>query len=577
MSEAKQGTPATAEALPSEAHAHQPTIKEMLGEQSFFDWFRTVQNGLRQPKNSGEYRYALWQVRRLWSPVCGVGLPLFFVFIMMLMPEAKVTEMETIPVTIEAQKANDVLKDEPKAEETEPIEPPPPDDTTITPEMTDVGDASAAMPGLPGASGPAGASAGPSTPFSPQPAAFDSVAMIKSPIKMKGVYASRAPGARGTNFGRGGAGGGGAGGSVVTESAVLRALRYLKKNQQADGSWKAQRVAMTGLAVLTFLAHGEMPGASAEFGDTVQKALEFLIKSQKPDGRFNGADGNEYAHPIATYALCEAYGMTLNPNVKVAAEKAVLPILKGQHPTGGWTYKMDPNVQKQGKEPSPLDGKYRDDTSYMGWCVQALKAAKMADVYPDHASLDKALKLAVRGFQRNANPNGGFGYTGPGQGGLTSVGTLCMQYLGASNENEVKKSMDLMDTWEPTMEGEKNPLGSSPQYYFYYATQCKFHVGGKRWANWNKAMVACYVKNQKVSPKAITDADGKSQDIGWWENSDQHTDRPIMDTCLAALQLMVYYRYLPTYQTAKAVTDEYSSLTGGTETKGDIQVDIGNL
>ncbi|MEI7948006.1 MAG: von Willebrand factor type A domain-containing protein, partial [bacterium] len=34
-------------------------------------------------------------------------------------------------------------------------------------------------------------------PFSPQPANFDSVAMVKSPITMKGIYASRSPGSRG--------------------------------------------------------------------------------------------------------------------------------------------------------------------------------------------------------------------------------------------------------------------------------------------------------------------------------------------------------------------------------------------
>ena len=573
MSEAKQETPASsAEALPLGAHAHQPTMKEMLGELSFREWFRNVRSGLRMPRDSGEYKYAVQQMRRLWSPVCGVFLPLTLVGILMATPERVVSDRDAIPVTIEAQKANDVLKDDSKLEKPEDVEPPPPDDTNISP---DVGD----MSSVPGPVGPAtGPAASTSTPFSPQPAAFDSVAMIKSPIKMKGVYASRSPGARGKNYGKGGGGGGG-GGGPATEEAVLRALRYLKKNQGPDGSWPQNRVAMTGLVVLTFLAHGETPSESKEFGATVQKAIEYILSNQREDGKFNNMDGNEYSHPIATYALCEAYGMTLNPNVKAAAEKAVLPILKGQHPTGGWTYKLEPNVQQPGKDPSPLDGKYRDDTSYMGWCAQALKAAKMADVYSDHAALEKGLKLAVKGFQKNANPNGGFGYTEPGQGGLTAVGTLCMQLLGASNESEVKKSQDLMDSWEPSFEA-KSPLGAALQYYGYYATQAKFHSGGKRWENWNKLMVPLYVNKQTVTPKdksGYVDADGKPQDIGWWVNADTHTDRPIMDTCLAALQLMVYYRYLPTYQTAKAVTDESSALEAGADTKGDIKVDTGNL
>ena len=565
MNEAKQGT---AEA--PAARAHQPTLRELLGEQTWREWLGSVRAGLRKPRGSGEYRYAVQEVRRLWSPVCGVGLPLLMVGLLMSMPEQAVRETEAVPVTIEAKKADDVLKDDPAVKDPEPVEPPPPDET-VTPEVSDPSSASA----MPGPVGPSAGPASTSTPFSPQPAAFDSVAMIKSPIKMKGVYASRSPGARGKNYGTGRSGGGG-GGGPATEEAVLRALRYLKKSQQPDGSWKAQKVAMTGLVVLTYLAHGETPSDSKEFGQTVKKGIEYLIGVQnKETGRIPG----NYDHPIATYALCEAYGMTLNPNVKVAAEKAVTLILKGQHPTGGWTYNMDPDVQKPGKEKSPLDGKYRDDTSYMGWCAQALKAAKMADVYSDHAALEKAIKLAVRGFQKNANPNGGFGYTGPGQGGLTAVGTLCLQLMGAANESEVKKSQDLMDSWVPSFDA-KNSLGASLQYYFYYATQCKFHSGGKRWENWNKAMWPLYVKSQKVTSKSesgYTDIDGKPQDIGWWENGDTFTDRPIMDTCLAALQLMVYYRYLPTYQTAKAVTADTAALEAGADTKGDIKVDTGNL
>ena len=38
--------------------------------------------------------------------------------------------------------------------------------------------------------------------------------------------------------------------------------------------------------------------------------------------------------------------------------------------------------------------------------------------------LDKAIKLSVKGFKKNASPKGGFGYVAPGEGGLTSVGTL---------------------------------------------------------------------------------------------------------------------------------------------------------
>ena len=115
----------------------------------------------------------------------------------------------------------------------------------------------------------------------------------------------------------------------------------------------------------------------------------------------------------------------------------------------------------------------------------------------------------------------------------------------------------------------------SAQYYFYYATQCKFHAGGKRWDNWNKVMKPNYIQAQQIEKKAIQDDKGVLRDIGWWENVDVHSDRPVMDTCLAALQLMVYYRYLPT--TSKEAVQVEAEIGAVSTDTDDVQVDIGNL
>jgi hypothetical protein len=498
---------------------------------------KSLFTGLNAPRQSREYRKAMIELQRLSAPVTAFLLPVFGIGLLLIMEGGAGGPDRMIETTIlEAEEFKDLDKIEEKEK------PPEVDDMNIdipvnNPNVTVTSDTV-------------------NQPMSPQPQAFDAVMQIKSPVILKNIYGStRNTGTRGASLAR-------FGGDKMTEDAVLRALRWLKKNQKPDGSWDKNKVAMTGLAVLTFLAHGEKPGESVEFGPTVQKALEYLLSVQnKTNGRLPG----NYDHPIATYALCEAYGMTLNPNVKTAAELALDPLIKGQHPTGGWTYNMDPAVNKE-------DGKYRDDTSYMGWCAQALKAAKLAKLHVE--GLEKASKLAIKGFKKNASPNGGFGYVSPGATGMTSVGTLCMQLLGASNDSEVKKSLDLMDSWQPSFEA-KGPMGGSLQYYFYYATQCKFHAGGKRWENWNKEMKPIYVKAQQIEKNAIKDAKGKDCDIGWWTNGDAHSDRPVMDTCLAALQLMVYYRYLPT-TSAEAVKVEEEIIATSTDTE-DIKVDTGNL
>jgi len=512
-------------------------------EPSYLHRLLAMLRGLRQPRSSRAYKNAVIEMQRLTAPITALLLPLWVIALLIVMSRDRVTVDEDIAVTVIEDKSviEDWIKpDDPAAPET-------PLDDAITFEIP-VLSPHVAIPGEAQAPQP-----------SPLPLPVDSVLANKSRVRFKGLYGeNRTAGKRGDLRRR-------HDGAQSTEDAVMRALRWLKKNQQPDGSWKTQKIAMTGLAVLTFLAHGEKPGDSPEFGEPVQRALEFLLRSQKTDGHFQGADGNEYAHPIAAYALCEAYGMTLNPNIKAAAERALVPIIQGQHPTGGWTYRMLTGVDKE-------SGKYRDDTSYMGWCAQALKAAHMAQLRP--AGLEKATKLAIRGFKNNTHPDGGFGYTGPGQGGLTGVGTLCLQLLGASGASEVKKALALMDSWKPSFE-VKNPLGGSLQYYCYYATQAKFHAGGKRWENWNREMQPLYVSAQKVEKNAAKDDQGRDVDVGWWTNGDAHTDRPVMDTCLAALQLMVYYRYLPT--TSKQAVQFSETLAALSTDTNDVPVLTGTL
>ncbi|MEI7898789.1 MAG: prenyltransferase/squalene oxidase repeat-containing protein [bacterium] len=516
----------------NEVNVHLEEINEMYKEESYLHRLKKMFKGLKSPRQSLDYKEAMIEMQRLSAPAAAVLLPLFAIGVLLIMEGRGISQDRVIQTqVVDTQPAENLDKIEDIKKPEEQI-----DDPNIQVTVNNPNVQNEAV----------------NQPMSAKPQDFDAVMTVRSPIILKNIYGStRNTGARGALVAR-------FGGDRQTEEAVMHALRWLKKNQNSDGSWSAQRIAMTGLAVLTFLAHGEKPGSSPEFGETVQKGLEYLVSHQGTDGRFTGMDGNGYAHPIATYALCEAYGMTLNPNVKAAAEKALDPIIKGQHSNGGWDYNMNP-------------GTSRDDTSYMGWCAQAIKAAKLAKIQV--ADLDKVAKLAIKGFKSNAGGSGGFGYTGAGQGGLTSVGTLCMQLLGASNENEVKLSLDLMDAWQPSM--DKNPVGESPQYYFYYATQAKFHAGGKRWDNWNKAMKPLYIGTQKIIKNGIKDHNGKDQDIGWWENGDTHTDRPVMDTCLAALQLMVYYRYLPT--TSKdAVKVEEEIVATSTDTE-DIKVETGNL
>jgi hypothetical protein len=128
-----------------------------------------------------------------------------------------------------------------------------------------------------------------------------------------------------------------------TQDALLRGLRWLREHQNPDGSWgdgtPQYSPALTGLALLTFLAHGETP-ASVEFGPCVMSAIRNLMTQLGRDGgEIKGANG--YAHSIATYALAEAYALTRSPVLADALAPAVRRIVQGQAPTGSYNYNFD--------------------------------------------------------------------------------------------------------------------------------------------------------------------------------------------------------------------------------------------
>ena len=183
------------------------------------------------------------------------------------------------------------------------------------------------------------------------------------------------------------------GGSPLTLAAVRLGLAWIEKTQHRDGYWSLERIyrqdrgeyypgrgnqhsdsAATGLGLLPFLADGHTH-RSGEHQATVRKGIDWLVKHQKPDGDLSfQTDGNAqmYAHAIAAIALCEAFGMSKDPDLQAPAQRAIDFIIKAQtKELGGWRY--HPNQDS--------------DTSVVGWEVMALKSGQMAGLIVPRASL----------------------------------------------------------------------------------------------------------------------------------------------------------------------------------------------
>ena len=382
---------------------HKAEIEAAFEEKGFFRRMADMLTGLSKPHSSAEFKLAKTELQRLMAPLAAITLPVLGVIVLIVVTAVQGQMGKKIEVEVaRAQEEEAELEEEQEQEEI--VEQTPPEetvdvvvDTPVVGPVTDIVTPSATPT---------------AEPVSVKPAAQDSVALIKSPVTMKSMTGSRTPGSIGAMTK-----GGNMYGDATTEGAVLKALRWLKKTQQPNGSWGngGNPISNAGLAILAFLAHGETP-ASKEFGPTVEKAMQFLIdsltkkkdKTGKEVVTFRGADGNEYATLIATYALCEAYGMTRNPNTKIVAMQTLQRIVDNQSPTGGWDYGM-------------VRTSTRDDMSFAGWALQALKAGKMAGMHPK--GLDACIKKAIKCLKTRNFKNGGFNYTaGGGPTGLTATG-----------------------------------------------------------------------------------------------------------------------------------------------------------
>ena len=517
---------------------------EKYKEEGFFKRFGKMLNGFSRPADSREYKEALIELQRLSAPITAVLVPAIAVIVLIVV--SAVNDKKAVPIEIDIA---DIQQEEDKLEEIKPPEEVEPPETEVDPTITT---------DVPNVATPQEMSDAvvSNEPVTPKVNNVDAMMNIKSPVTLKSVFgSSRSTGVRG-QYTRGGA----AYGDQVTEAAVLKALRWLKHTQKSDGRWDGFP-SNSAFAVLSYLAHGETPG-SKEFGYTVERALDYLKNSvetkreQKADGehliatRIRGTDGNEYCFPIVTYALSEAYGMTQNPDIKEVAEACLQRLVDTQSSTGGWDYKLNKNSN-------------RDDTSLGGWCIQALKAGKMAGLHPE--GLEDCITKAVSCLKSRAFDDGcAFRYNGDkpgGSRGLGGVGCLAMQLLGYGKEPEVRKALTVMQDWLPSFDKNANDHFKSgcPQYYCYYAAQCKYQAGMVKgaagadftlWKRWNQEMKKLYPPSIVTLPEKIEGPDGKMHEMGYWQNNDAHGNGLTMSTCLTALQLMVYYRYLPTTRIA---------------------------
>jgi hypothetical protein len=356
---------------------------------------------------------------------------------------------------------------------------------------------------------------------------------------MLGGYGPRGLPLAGTFFGRSGATREFAlrdgGGTKESEAAVTRGLQWLVRHQMADGRWllddqrfkdkgsSANDIAGTAFGLLPLLGAGKTHKAAKDnpYDKPIEKGLLFLIRKQ--DKRTGYFGGGMYAHGLASIAVCEAYGLSQDPNLRRPAQMAINYIVNAQHdsPAGGWRY-----------SPGEVG-----DTSVVGWQVMALKSAQMAGLDVPEVTMRKAQRFIDSVCVES---NEGYKYLAKDNDAtptMSAVGLLCRQYLqswGPQNLRMIKG-----------VDNHLKAVGPKPRdmYYSYYATQVMHHFGGQAWKDWNEKMRDGLLKEQDKGSNPIYNGSWLSTGAGPHIGAGGR----LMHTSLCLLTLEVYYRHLPLY------------------------------
>ncbi|WP_186775119.1 prenyltransferase/squalene oxidase repeat-containing protein [Allorhodopirellula solitaria] len=312
-----------------------------------------------------------------------------------------------------------------------------------------------------------------------------------------------------------------------------KGLQFLVETQSDEGDWRGGQSgpAVTGLAVLAFLASGEDPNFGIYSGNIRRGLLSILRSQDAATGIYGGSMGHTsmYHHGFAMLAIAESYGavddsdlwrgsgqssgevrseLTLGRSLELAVRGAVTSQKKNRF--GGWRY-----------GPDATDA----DTSVSGAVMVGLLAARNAGIEVP----DEAIDRGVAYFKSMTSPSGQVAYAGVGGFDDSipriSIGTLVYAIARRKDMAEFKATLGSL-----TSRLEQPSSSSYLRYGQYYQAQALFQGDVEAWKKWNEQLIRELKADQGVDG-------GFSGGLG---NS--------VDTSLSLLAMALNFRFLPIYE-----------------------------
>jgi len=309
------------------------------------------------------------------------------------------------------------------------------------------------------------------------------------------------------------------------EAMIRNGVEYLVRTQNPDGSWNnnggygSYPVAMTALAGTALLMTGSTP-TRGPYARSISRATEFLLRAARPDGLIASPaeSGNSmHGHGFALLFLGQVYGMTddeeLQRRLRDALRRGCRLTERSQSRAGGWLYSPDSNG---------------DEGSVTVTQIQGLRSARNAGIQVNA----NTVRRAVRYIERSQNPDGGIRYT-MGSGGasrppISAAAVATLYNAGEYDSPMVDKCMRYCAHAISVHGG-----GGYGHYYYmhlYYA-QAKYQRGGREWATYYRD-IAAQLRSHQVGD-------------GSWNGDGVGTT---YGTAIALTILQLPYGYVPIYQ-----------------------------
>lgn len=324
-----------------------------------------------------------------------------------------------------------------------------------------------------------------------------------------------------------------------SEAAVAAALDWLARTQSPDGRWNAAAFG-AGRETRTLGHDRQGAGARADTGITALALLAFLGTGQTHQAGMHqdvvrrglaflmnsqAADGS-LAGTAELFAAMYCHGMASLALAEAYALTGDKHLLPAVR--RALDYTLGAQHVLGGWRYQPHDP---GDMSQFGWQVMALKAGQLGGL-----PLPETAEHRMRRFLRScaAGPQGGLASYRPGERPsrtMSAEALVCRWLL----EEDVPPGARAEAT--AYLLEELPGQGPANFYYWYYGTLALFPQQGSAWQRWNVALQRELLQRQRRE--------------GWmagsWDPSDLwggYGGR-VYSTALAALCLEVYYRYLP--------------------------------